>query len=562
MKKLNSFTLRELLISSAESFSSHTALQDINGRGITYSGLGRLALRVAEKLFKAGYPKGARIALLSENRPEWGIAYLGITASGYTVAPILTDFQPEQIRNILEHSESRAVFVSKQLLSKISGLNHSNIEVLPIEEIWQNSEDPQVDNSNPLDLDKFLPPVGEEELAALIYTSGTTGNSKGVMLSHRNITWNAWATRGVIRLSPRDKLLSILPLAHTYECTIGFIAPLLQGCSITYLDRPPSATVLVPALKKIRPTVMLSVPLLIEKIVRAKVLPELNSISLYKYKVSRRLLNLIAGIKLKKQLGGRLRFFGIGGAALSSDVEAFLKAARFPYAIGYGLTETAPLLAGGAPYRFSLRSTGPALKGVELRIAGSDPVTGEGEIQARGPNIMIGYYREEEKTRETFTEDGWFKTGDLGVMNSRGELSIRGRLKTMILGPAGENIYPEEIESLLNQSLYVQESVVFEEGANLVALVQLKPEILEKLYEELKEKAKDLSEEVKERKDALELRAKELLESVRRDVNSKLSAFSRLGKVVLHLEPFEKTPTQKIKRYIYSKIGGTEKKAD
>ena len=307
---------------------------------------------------------------------------------------------------------------------------------------------------------------------------------------------------------------------------------------------------------------MLSVPLLIEKIVRAKVLPELNSISLYKYKVSRRLLNLIAGIKLKKQLGGRLRFFGIGGAALASDVEAFLKAARFPYAIGYGLTETAPLLAGGAPYRFSLRSTGPALKGVELRIAERDPVTGEGEIQARGPNIMLGYYKEEEKTRETFTEDSWFRTGDLGVMNSRGELSIRGRLKTMILGPAGENIYPEEIESLLNQSLYVQESVVFEEGSSLVALVQLKPEILEKLYEELKEKAKDLSEEVKERKDALELRAKELLESVRRDVNSKISAFSRLGKVVLHLEPFEKTPTQKIKRYIYSKIGGTEKKTD
>lgn len=546
MYNLSVMTLRELLVKSSKEYAPHTALADIRGNKITYRRLGTLAFAVSEKLMLKGYRQGDKIGLLSENSIAWGIAYLGITAAGYTVVPILPDFGEDSVKNILIHAECRAVFASPSLKTKTAGLPE-NIAVFPLEEA--GFPEKLLDEGG--DLDKRLPPVSEGELAAIIYTSGTTGNSKGVMLSHKNIVWDAWATRSIIKLNTRDRLLSVLPLAHTYECTIGFIGPLLQGCSIFYLDRPPSATVLLPALKMVRPTAMLTVPLLIEKTVRAKVFPELNKIGLYRSALGRKILHLIAGLKLKKQFGGKLRFFGIGGAALAPDVEKFLSEARFPYAIGYGLTETAPLIAGSAPFRTTPRSTGPALRGVSLRIDNPDPKTGEGEIQAFGPNLMMGYYKDPEKTKETFTEDGWFKTGDLGVFDSKNRLSIRGRSKNMILGPSGENIYPEEIESLLNQSAYVQESLVYEEENSLVALVHLKPEILETIYGDLK----DLAADMKEKIENTEARVKELLETLRKDVNQKVSAFSRLGKVNLQAEPFEKTPTQKIKRYLYNALG-------
>ena len=358
------------------------------------------------------------------------------------------------------------------------------------------------------------------------------------MLTHGNIVSNVGATRTIIKMHPGDRLLSILPLAHTYECSLGLVAAVLQGAAVTYLDRPPTASALLPALAGVRPTVMLTVPLVMEKIVRSKVLPELQRHALYARPLPRRVLNLIAGVKLKRLFGGRLRFFGIGGAGLAPDVERFLAEARFPYAIGYGLTETSPLVAGSAPFRTRVGSTGPALAGVEVRLADAGP--GGGEIQVRGPNVMRGYYLDPERTREVFTDDGWFRTGDLGTRDDRGRLFIRGRLKTMILGASGENIYPEEIEALINQSEAVAESLVYGDTAGVTALVHLKPEVLESLYDRV---ADGIAK--------VEHAAADLLERIRREVNEKLAAFSRVQRVQLQRDPFEKTPTQKIKRHVY-----------
>ncbi len=379
----------------------------------------------------------------------------------------------------------------------------------------------------------------------MIYTSGTTGNSKGVMLTHRNILGDALATLERVPTAPDDIMLSILPLSHTYECTLGMVTPLIAGARVYYLDRPPIASVLLPALTKVRPTMILSVPLVIEKVYRSRIQPRLRKQplrTLAKVPQLRKLLARAAGKKLQATFGGRLRFFGVGGAALAPDVERFLRDAGFPYAIGYGLTETSPLIAGTGPEITRFRSTGPPLKGVELRIAEPDPNTGEGEIQVRGPYVMLGYYKDPERTRETFTGDGWLRTGDLGTLDRDGYLYIRGRLKNMILGPSGENIYPEEIEAAINRFPGVADSLVLEQKGGLVALVQLN-------YEELEKRIGDLAAGIADR----HAKAMEFLDRLRKEVNTGLSGFSRITRIDEQSTPFEKTPTNKIKRYLYLK---------
>lgn len=531
-------TLRDVLLQSSATYAERPALGFVDDRlTLTYAELAPLAAVLISRLRAAGLERGDRVVLLSENRPEWGVAYLGITAAGFVVVPILTDFHADQIASITTHSEARAAVVSEKLLSKLGRFRGTlvPIETLAGPEARRTAESASL-------LEEAFPLVEPEALAAILYTSGTTGNSKGVMLSHLNLVFDILATRSIIRLHRTDRFLSVLPLAHTYECSIGFLDGILQGCSIWYLDKPPVASVLLPALKKIRPTIMLTVPLIIEKVYRSSVLPTLEKMSVYKHKALHPLLNRLAGIKLKKTFGGRLRFFGIGGASLSPDVEKFLLDARFPYAIGYGLTETAPLIAGCGPFRTHWKAAGPALKGVDLRIADPKPDTGEGEIQARGLNVMKGYYKDPEKTAEVFTTDGWFRTGDLGVFDAKGRLYIRGRLKTMILGASGENIYPEEIEALINRSAFVAESLVIGDSGGLTALIHLKPEVVD----DLKAAAQDRIEDA-------ERSVEDLLERLRKEANAGLAAFNRISKVAFHHEPFEKTPTQKIKRFLYPK---------
>jgi len=559
MITLRNYTLAEVPELDDARYGLRPMLSMVGGTVYTYRDFERISRGVAESLIAYGIKKGDRVALLAENSPQWVMTYFGILRAGAIVVPILTDFIPVQICNIIQHAEARLVFTSEKLRPKLSELPKETA-------IWDIRQS-YLPSSSPV----ALPDVAADDLAMIVYTSGTTGLSKGVMLTHRNILSNATACKSIITLHRTDRLLSILPLAHTYEFTIGTVIPLLSGSHIHYLDRPPSATVLIPALQAVRPTIMLSVPLVIEKVYRSSVRPTLEGMKLYKNRFFRPLILFFAGIKLKKTFGGHMRFFGVGGAPLAADVEEFLRKAHFPYAIGYGLTESSPLLAGCGPSSTFLRSTGPALEGVQLRIADPRPDTGEGEIQAKGPNIFKGYWRDEARTREAFSSDGWFRTGDLGFLDKKGRLFIRGRLKTMILGASGENIYPEEIESIINQVPEVAESLVVEEEEGLTALVYLKSEVLENLEARLqdgidaagdlgsrvsqaianaeKSVAGTVSQAVVDAEKALE----RLLEKIRRETNSKLASFSRIQHVRIRTEPFEKTPTQKIKRFLYGK---------
>jgi long-chain acyl-CoA synthetase len=388
--------------------------------------------------------------------------------------------------------------------------------------------------------------VLEEDLASIIYTSGTTGRSKGVMLTHKNISFNALKGRKIQWIDENDRFLSVLPLSHTYENTLGLILPMLCGSCVYYLRKPPTPAVLLPALAEVRPTMMLTVPLIIEKIYYNKILPAFRDNLviklLYKIPFLRKILNETAGKKLFKTFGGELKFYGIGGAKLNKTVEKFLIEAKFPYAIGYGLTETSPLLAGANPKRSVFESTGPAIEGVELIINNPDKKTGEGEIWAKGPNVMRGYYKEPDMTKEVLTPEGWFKTGDLGTFDRNNNLFIKGRLKNMIVGASGENIYPEEIESIINNFRFVVDSLVVQQKGKLVALVHINMEELEKKYQNLKQ---DMTKQV-------EVKVDEVLNELQEYVNSQVNKFSQINKVVLQPVPFQKTATQKIKRFLYT----------
>jgi long-chain acyl-CoA synthetase len=571
---IESYTIPEVLEKSSKRYSSRPSLGMVGAAALPYSELEPRTRRIAALLGLLGVKKGDRVALLSENRPEWGLSYFGISRSGAIAVPIMTDFTPEQISTILEHSESKLLIVSARFSAKVQEEGKKRILVsLEDFSLLAAPSGPAAVDAAALDLatEAFAsPPVQADELASILYTSGTTGKPKGVMLTHRNLVWDAKAAERFIVLRRTDRLLSVLPLAHVYEFTIGFLIPMLHGSAVYYLDRPPSATALLPALASIRPTLMLTVPLIIEKIYRSSIKPALDKISLYKVPAFRPLLDWVAGAKLKKTFGGKIRFFGIGGAPVAADVETFLHNARFLYSIGYGLTETAPLLTGNKPGRVKLHTTGIPAWGVELRVADARPDTGEGEIQARGLNVFPGYYKDPERTAEAFSSDGWFRTGDLGVMDASGRITVRGRLKTMILGASGENIYPEDIEAVLNASPFVLESLVYGDERGLTALVHLKPEaLLDYAAARVKDgiegaeakaasigkavgtAAHNAAQHAGESLESAEKAAAALLDKIKKEANARLAAFSRIAKVELQAEPFEKTPKQSIKRFLY-----------
>jgi len=533
---------------AAESFRKHGSNKAMGFVGedvITYHQLSNRTRAVIRLMEKCGVQKGDRIALLSGSMPNWGVTYMAITSMGAVAVPILPDFTAGEVANVLVHSGASAIFVSNALRPKIEGFKSETLRT-----VFSNDDFSVISGSNGAVFDpEGRPekeyPVDEEDLAVIIYTSGTTGKSKGVMLTHKNICFTAQQVLTIQHVVESDVFLSILPLSHTYEQTLGLILPLFNGAAIYYLRKAPTPSVLLPALEKVRPTTMLTVPLIMEKIYFNKVLPtfEKNRLVSFLYHKTpvRRLLNRIAGKKIYKTFGGRLRFFGVGGAKLNPTVERFLLDAGFPYAIGYGLTETSPLLAGTKVGSCRLGSTGPAMEGVTLKVHNPDPVTGEGEVWARGDNVMRGYYREPAMTAEVITPDGWFRTGDLGHLDKDNYLSIRGRLKNMIVGSSGENIYPEEIESVINDFGHVIESLVVQQKGKLVAMVHVNIEELQAKYQQMKKDITDHAEQLVE----------EYLEELRRYVNSKVNKYSQLQLVVYQPEPFQKTATLKIKRFLY-----------
>jgi len=559
----DNLTLRYLLNRSTTLYRERVALSMVDGQPITYAALSDQVQSLSDFLHDRGIIMGDRVAILGENMPNWGIAYFAVTTMGAVAVPILPDFHPNEIQHIIRHSEASALFVSKRLFSKLEDVEFSLVRatillddftIIPpktkrdrlTDLLDQGSREFAKLKEAALKLaGRLHETVTDSDLAAIVYTSGTTGHSKGVMLTHGNIVSDAMAVPQFVALSKEERFLSILPLSHTYECTLGLVTPMLIGGAVYYLDRLPTAAVLLPAMAKVKPTIMLSVPLVLEKMYKIRIHPQLTSSAvrrrLYGIPIVRRQMHRIAGKKLMETFGGALRMFCIGGAPLSPDVELFLREAKFPYAIGYGLTETAPLVAGTNPGKTRYRSTGPVIPGgTQIRIENPDPVTGEGEIVIKGPTVMKGYYKDDARTATAFTSDRWFRSGDLGVFDRDGYLYIKGRLKNMILGPSGKNIYPEEIEGIINESEVVLESLVFQHQEHLVARIHLNYEELDRTVEALHLTESQVREHIRT-----------LLDNLKKEINSRLSSFARIHKLIEQTEPFEKTPTQKIKRHLY-----------
>ena len=550
MKTFN--TIYEIVRNSVEEFSSRIAFSMLGGEDVSYKEVGERVEHVQELLLNAGVGAGDKVAILSSSMPNWGVSYFAVTSAGMIAVPILPDFTSSELDLIIEHSEAKAILVSDKLYAKLSKEVVDKMNIV----IRTKGLNPIVQHVTER-AEKRIPQP--EDLAAIIYTSGTTSKPKGVMLTHRAISMQLTVIPPLFDYNKEDVLLSILPLSHTYECTLGMIYPFSRGAHVYYMDRPPVASALMPALQQVRPTVIASVPLIMEKVYRGKVRPTFEKSALlralYGWAPTRKLLHKAAGKKLKELFGGRMRFFAIGGAKFDSEAERFLLEGGFPYGIGYGLTETAPLLAGAVGNMVRIGSTGPALQGVELRLDNINPETGQGEIVAKTPCCMSGYYKNEEATKAAFTEDGWFRTGDLGYIAKDGWVFIKGRLKNMIVGPSGENIYPEDIEEVLNSNPMVAESVVTEENGKLVALVHFDMSALEARYDVFKKMVAGSKEQIGEKLSASKEQVAEKMEEIKRElvafVNSKVNRFSQITKVIDNGCEFEKTPTKKIRRFVY-----------
>lgn len=556
-------TLRDIYENSLKEYGARAAFSQIDGVSYTYSDFGKVSRRFAALLEHCGIGKGEKVILFSGSQPNWPLAYLTVTSTSRIILPLLPDFTAFELANIVEHSEAKDILISKRLYYKLSESVCCMMRTIIILDDMTIARSEKLgiglDGKMPLescvaadlDWDKVADAVfGDEkyrpaasEVASIIYTSGTSGSSKGVMLTHKNLVSQLVMLESLFPVNGDDVFLSILPLSHAYECSLGMLYPFKFGASVVYMNGAPTPTALMAALKKVKPTVMLSVPLIVEKIYKNKVRPVFTKNFymqfLYSIPFIRRAFHKAAGKKLLEMFGGRLRFFGVGGSKLDGAVERFLKDAGFPYGIGYGLTETSPLLAGAVPGKVPFQSTGPIVAGVSMKLNNINS-HGIGEIVVKGDNVMLGYYKDEARTKAAFTEDGWFRTRDLGKLDSKGNLYIKGRVDNMIVGANGENIYPEEIESIINENDFVAESLVVQIKGHLIAKVHFNYDQIAKIHKFSESSVKNLAEKIDEIK-------KELKEYV----NSKVNKASKV-EIEEQQVPFEKTATQKIKRYLYT----------
>lgn len=557
MKALTSYTFPSFLdaiCSRTPNLIAYSVYGEDREKGISYTHLRWYSECVASFLLKNGIKRGDRVAIMGESCPHWMVMYLGTVIVGCVAVPILPDFSPREVDEILTQSEAKAICINTKHYKKIEGREElltirmddlAFVPVIPSGFDFASSPGISIKEKSPdHNLIKISSP-SEDDLASIIYTSGTTGASKGVMLTHKNLLVCAdESTDTYVKINKGDKVLSILPMSHAYEFSISHLLCLLRGAEIVFLGKPPATTILMRAFKSVRPHIILTVPLLIEKIYRSAVAPVLKTDEkvkrLMKNPLTRSIVYHSICSKLKATLGGRMKFFGIGGAPLDREVEEFLFRAGFPYAPGYGLTETSPLIAASGPKRrqHKLGYIGKVVKHDDVILLDKNE-EGVGEIAVKGPNVMVGYYKRDDLNSEVFTPDGYFRTGDLGCLSSDGFLAIRGRVKTMILGANGENIYPESIESILNNMEYVQESLIVPGEGGLMAIIKLD---LEAMMDKLKMSADEC------RKYALSY-----LQKLRKNANDQLSANSKIETTELQEEDFERTPTQKIKRFLYPK---------
>lgn len=514
--------------------NQYTQWYDTKEGGYTYASFKAKCDSLSKKLTQYGIGAGDKVAILSQSMPNWSVAFFSIVPFGRIAIPILPDSSENEVTNILTHSESKVIFVSQKLAGKVSQECRDRmtlvIDIDTFEAIKVDDEKFTCDGRT------VIPTP--EDIATIIYTSGTTGSAKGVVLSHRNLASNVITCYHSCKRGEKDRWLSVLPMAHTLEMTLSMLYPMYCGATVYYLPKPPVASLLMKALKIVKPTTMLTVPLIIEKVYKGSVLPTIQKSRTLTWMNQHMngLMCRIIGMKLKATFGGHISFYGIGGAKLDPEVENFLLKAKFPYAIGYGLTETSPLLGYSMNRWRTVGSFGYPVYNVKLKLHNVNPETGEGEVVAKGPNVMLGYYKDPKRTKNVFTEDGWFRTNDIAVQDEKGRFYIKGRNNNMILGPSGENIYPEEIENVINNVEGVSESIVVERGGKLVALVQPVENYIQwdnesedKIYEKLDSwKAKVL-----------------------KITNKNVSKASQVSSVEVMKEPFEKTATQKIRRFKY-----------
>lgn len=557
------YTFRSLLECAASRYQNRLALsiwQD-EASEVTYREMSYKCRNFGLFLISRGYRKGDKVLLMGESCPTWMIAYLGLTSVGLTAVPVLPEFSTKEVQNIIDESGVKGCIVNVKHFEQCYP-GHEQLEFIRMEDLFLIKPE-DLDGTRAgfqkapgTSLTETKPEKGwekvwqesapdEEDLASLIFTSGTTGKSKGVMLTHKNLVWNIdVCCVNFFKTKPGMKALSILPMSHVYEFTTQQMLGMLCGFSIFYLGKPPAPTILMKAMQDIRPNVIMTVPLLIEKVYQSSVGPVLKNPKLkfwLHWKPSRHFICRAAGRKIKLAMGGKIKFFGIGGSALDPTVERFLYDAKFPYAQGYGLTETSPMIAGHGPYPkcHHLGFLGPVLEHETVRIDHPNK-EGVGEILVKGPNVCKGYFHNDALTRESFTPDGFFRTGDLGVIK-RGRLGLRGRTKTMILGSGGENIYPEAIESMINNIPFVSESLVIAEDGGLLALIKLDME--------------SYAQSMQISLDEAKVSARKYLEGLKKTVNKDLSSFSKISDVELQEKPFERTPTMKIKRFLYERTG-------
>lgn len=548
--------LSELFVSYLESSICKnwtiTSLTDYNGEAFTYA-------EVAEKiqsfhlLFESlGIKDGEKIALVGKNSARWCILYLAIVSYGTVVVPILSDFKPNDIEEIINHSDSVFLFSDDSIFETLDVKKLKSIRAIASVNTFQSiyagesNLDKQIKASEKAFSKKFpgglsaehfkLPSIGNSKLAVISYTSGTTGHSKGVMISHNSLAANIRFAQNNMPLNPGDPILSFLPLAHAYGCAFEFLFPFTIGCQITLLTKTPSPQIIMQAFKEIKPALILSVPLVIEKIFKKNLLPVISKshmkVLLKIPGINRILHNKIRG-KLEAIFGNNFTEIVIGGAAFNKEAEAFFKKIKFPYTVGYGMTECGPLISYASSGIIPLGSSGKSVDTLEVKIDSSDQEKQVGEIMVKGENVMLGYYKNEEATREILDEDGWLRTGDLGLIDSKGFIYIKGRSKSLILGASGKNIYPEELESMFNNKFGVVESVVVHRNERLVVIIFPDEELIEKN---------------KISKEALMV----LLEEHRADVNSRVPGYMNISKIELSPEEFVKTPKRSIKRYLYS----------
>jgi long-chain acyl-CoA synthetase len=525
-----------------------TAFTDYEGKDFKYSEVAQTIMSLQLFYQIMGLQKGDKVAVLGRNSANWGATFLSVVSSGMVIVPVLPDFNKSDTNHIINHSESKIVIGAKSLLDKVDLNVLPNVLAILVVEDFSlfKSKDENVQykikdsfqyyEQNPLKKTGFaFQELAPEETCIISYTSGTSGFTKGVMIPERSLVSNIVYAREHMPLKSGNKIVSFLPMAHVYGLLFEFLFPLSVGCHITFLSKMPTPAMITKVFGEVKPHLVLSVPLIIEKIYKKRLLPTLQKpaikILLAIPGISNILLKKIKA-KLVETFGGRFFEIVIGGAPLSADVEKFFKRIKFPFSIGYGMTECGPLISYEAWDKTMPTSAGKLVDRMEVRIDSKDPYNIVGEIQVKGENVMLGYYKNDAATREAYTEDGWLKTGDLGIIDKNNFIYIRGRSKNMILGASGQNIYPEEIEAKVTNLPFVAECVVTEREGKLVAMVYPDLEAL---------KTENIAD------DAIP----QIMEENRKKVNGELPKYEQISKIELVKEEFDKTPKKNIKRYKY-----------